>query len=56
MNETAVCTRCKRERELRYLAKHKNYSGKLVMRCTARSVCSSIARRNKEKRENVSKG
>lgn len=54
MDETAVCTRCKRERSMKYLAKRKNYSGKLVWRCTARSVCSSIARRNRKKVENVS--
>lgn len=53
MNETKTCTRCKRERKLKFIKQRKNYSGKLVWRCTARSVCSSIARRNRKKVGNV---
>lgn len=42
---TAVCSRCRRERRIRFLIERKNYSGRLVRRCRKRSVCHSIAKR-----------
>lgn len=51
MNEEERCTRCGRVRLLKYVTRRKNYSGKLVWRCRARSVCSTIARRNKNKKK-----
>lgn len=40
-----ICSRCKRERRVRFLIERKNYSGKSVLRCRKRSVCHSIAKR-----------
>jgi len=41
---TAICSRCKRERDIKYLIDRKVW-GKTKTRCRARSVCSSKARR-----------
>lgn len=47
LEETAVCTRCGRERRMKFLKPFKNRSGKTVMRCRARSVCASKGRRRR---------
>lgn len=44
-NALGTCSRCKRERRVKFLIERKNYSGKLVWRCRKRSVCHSIAKR-----------
>lgn len=44
-DETGICSRCKRERRMKFLIQRKNYSGRLVVRCRKRSVCHSIAKR-----------
>jgi hypothetical protein len=41
-----TCTKCKRTRADKYVVLRKVYGGKKKYRCKARSVCSSIARRN----------
>jgi hypothetical protein len=48
--ETDVCVRCKRVRLVKFLTPHKYKKGKV--RCRARSVCASIARRRKVTQSN----
>lgn len=40
-----TCTRCLRERRIKFLKNKKNRRGKTVLRCRAQSVCHSIAKR-----------
>lgn len=42
-----TCTRCHRDRLEKYIVLRKTYGNKKKYRCRAKSVCSSIARRNK---------
>lgn len=41
------CTKCKRTRPEKYIVLRKVYGGKKKYRCRARSVCASVARRNR---------
>jgi hypothetical protein len=47
-----TCSRCGRSRREKFVITRKNkWSCEAQIRCRARSVCSSIARRNRERRE-----